>query len=521
MKSLLPLIKSTIGVGLLTIAALAALVYVSIRLTTNQLGGSDGTYSLYVLLQDASGLIEGTAVRSAGIKIGIIDSIELENRLARIEMRIRDTVPIYSNAVLSVRSLGILGDKFISIDQGSANSEQLVDGDRINIFNRSGNIDQIVTNLDLILQDVQSVTGSLANSLGSTAGESRINQILEDISAITAALNSTTQSIESRIAGITDDLAQTLRNSGEMSADLRSLVADNRALLDNIFANLSSISEELAGSLPQLSENLNGMVGENRQNIKQSLDNLQIASESLKEGLDNLNLTADKIASGEGTIGKLVSDENMASTVEETIDGLGRFLGEANRLKLDIGFRAEYQSRSHETKGYLNLFYIPRRDRYFLFQVVNNPGGQVSEKTEDVTTTDANGTNNRTTVTRTTEDSYLLSLQIAQKYYDTRVRFGLFEGSVGFGIDQYFGNFDQYQLSFEGWDFDRDDQGAHLKLAGSWNFLGNAYLIGGFDDFSNEIEDNRQPFIGIGLDFNEDSLKLISSGSAITGLVAN
>ncbi|MBL0691433.1 MAG: MCE family protein [SAR324 cluster bacterium] len=512
-------LKSSVGVGILFLASVSLLIYVSVRLTSKRIGGNEGTYTIYASVVDSAGLIAGTSIRSAGIKIGVIERISLDNQRAKIEMIIINSVKLYKNASLGIKSLGILGDKYLDINQGSSNYELLVDGDEIVVFRKLGNIEQIMGEINNILKDVRSITLSLKNTIGSETGENHLANILKNMDSITFSLHNTLDNIDRKSAGIINNLHDTLLNASDFSLALNETLAENRQGLAEITANLANISKTLNNDLPDLTGNLKGILQENRRNIKVSLDNLQEASWKLSGSLENLESATRKIDEGEGTIGKLVSDEQMGDDVKDTISGLKRFLGEANRIKLDLGVRMEYQPSAKETKGYLSLYYIPRREHYFIFQLVKDPRPAIERKIENVSVTTNSNTSVKRTITDTSVSKYLVSLQLAQRYYDSLLRFGLFEDKVGLGIDQYFGEFDQYKLTFEAFDFERKDEGAHLRLMANWRFLGNTYLAVGIDDLSNQETRYRQGFIGIGIDFNEDSLKLIGSSLPIGSLV--
>jgi hypothetical protein len=85
------------------------------------------------------------------------------------------------------------------------------------------------------------------------------------------------------------------------------------------------------------------------------------------------------------------------------------------------------------------------------------------------------------------------------------------ENAFGLGIEQYFGRSDQYRIGLDVWDFG-NPLGPHVKLSGFWRFFSNAFIVVGGDDLANKEPKLRDAFFGIGIRFNEDSLKpLVSS----------
>jgi phospholipid/cholesterol/gamma-HCH transport system substrate-binding protein len=117
-------------VGLLTLAALASVVVMSLKITSNQSGF--GKHVVYkTVMDDASGILEKTPIKVAGINAGRIRSIELEGNKALITFEITDKIKVTPDARLRVKSVGLLGDKFLDLDVGQNQGERLEAGSLI------------------------------------------------------------------------------------------------------------------------------------------------------------------------------------------------------------------------------------------------------------------------------------------------------------------------------------------------------------------------------------------------------
>ncbi|MFW5811764.1 MAG: MlaD family protein, partial [Alkalispirochaetaceae bacterium] len=88
-----------------------------ILLTVDNIAGNDG-YTITVYMDDASGLIVDSGVRMAGVDIGQIREIELEDGRARLVLEIQGGVEIYEDAMVSKQPSSLLGTSVISIDPG-------------------------------------------------------------------------------------------------------------------------------------------------------------------------------------------------------------------------------------------------------------------------------------------------------------------------------------------------------------------------------------------------------------------
>jgi phospholipid/cholesterol/gamma-HCH transport system substrate-binding protein len=104
-------------VGLFALVGIAALAFLSLRLGRVELFPAPG-YTLYANFDSVAGLKPGDQVEIAGVKIGKVQNITLQNDLAHASLRINQGVDIDTEAFASIKSSGIIGDKFVSIALG-------------------------------------------------------------------------------------------------------------------------------------------------------------------------------------------------------------------------------------------------------------------------------------------------------------------------------------------------------------------------------------------------------------------
>ena len=107
------------GVGLFIIAGLICLAYLSVKLGDVNLTGTKD-YVVKARFSNIGGLKEGSDVEIAGVKIGKVSKISLDNYQALVDMLIVPTVKIQEDSIASIRTQGIIGDKYIKISPGGA-----------------------------------------------------------------------------------------------------------------------------------------------------------------------------------------------------------------------------------------------------------------------------------------------------------------------------------------------------------------------------------------------------------------
>jgi phospholipid/cholesterol/gamma-HCH transport system substrate-binding protein len=107
-------------VGLFVIAGILCLGYLSIKLGGMELLGNQG-YDVYGLFSNSGGLKQGSSVTIAGVEVGRIRSISLDDYQARIVMNLNRNVKIQEDAIAAVKTKGLIGEKFIEITPGASN----------------------------------------------------------------------------------------------------------------------------------------------------------------------------------------------------------------------------------------------------------------------------------------------------------------------------------------------------------------------------------------------------------------
>jgi phospholipid/cholesterol/gamma-HCH transport system substrate-binding protein len=118
-------------VGIFVVIGLLAIAYMTVKLGNVGFLGEQ-SYSLYAKFSSVTGLKTGNPVNMLGLEIGRVQSFEMdqENLVAVVKLKINDGIKIYDDAIASIKTEGLIGDKFVSIDPGGG-GDLLADGDII------------------------------------------------------------------------------------------------------------------------------------------------------------------------------------------------------------------------------------------------------------------------------------------------------------------------------------------------------------------------------------------------------
>ncbi len=106
-------------VGIFVLLGLVCLAYLAINLGKMEIFGQG--YQISANFDNASGLKTGAAVEVAGVEVGRVTAIHLTHQFqARVTMKLRTGLKIYRDAIASIRTKGIIGDKFVKLSPGSS-----------------------------------------------------------------------------------------------------------------------------------------------------------------------------------------------------------------------------------------------------------------------------------------------------------------------------------------------------------------------------------------------------------------
>jgi len=298
------------------------------------------------------GLREGDPVRMAGVEVGRVSGIGIEDHRVRIDFTVNDQTVIRADSTASIRQTNLLGGVFLGLDFGSPQSETLPAGSAVPT-RKSSNFDELITNLDQNQERVLGALGELiqenreqlsdaVDSLNSIMtkideGEGTLGQLvnqpelfreLVDFSRRFNSLLSQIESGEGTFGKLLTDprlydrLQGTLENVEEISAKLKSgkgtfgRMLEDESLYDDLRITLNGLRE--------ITEKINAGQGTMGQ-----LVNDDAFYADLRQAVARLNSIAGKIDSGQGTLGRLINEdalyrdaETTLQKVEKAVDGL-------------------------------------------------------------------------------------------------------------------------------------------------------------------------------------------------------
>jgi phospholipid/cholesterol/gamma-HCH transport system substrate-binding protein len=116
-------------VGLFMVLGFVCFMIVAMRFGSQSVFSNEG-YTLYAKFDSISGLKKGSQVEIAGVKIGKVTDITLDGYRAKVKINLKEGIEIDDEAMASIRTKGIIGEKYIKLTLG-ASDDILEAGDEI------------------------------------------------------------------------------------------------------------------------------------------------------------------------------------------------------------------------------------------------------------------------------------------------------------------------------------------------------------------------------------------------------
>ena len=299
----------TVLLGMFFLVALGLLVYYTLFQSDFDWFKQPNLLSIY--FEHANGLRKGDSVMVDGVRWGKVKDLTYDSqatdpkRRIRVDTKLTDQIILRRGFKIRIEDATLLGGKNLSIEPGP------VDGAFVD-------------------PSVEPLFGELGknplSSLGDLVTDSQrgVQKIIEDLSSITGDVRGGKGPLGRIVSDekMADDLAQTLRNAASTLASLDAVAKDLAAgrgtageLLTNreLYDELLSMAKKLNTTLEQTA----GLVGDFRQG-KGALPLLftdEKVARDVAEIVANLNAVVARVERGEGTVGKLLTDDAIAEDI--------------------------------------------------------------------------------------------------------------------------------------------------------------------------------------------------------------
>ena len=324
--------RTTTLVGLFVFAGLAVLSWLILMFGRFQ-NSYEEIYTIKVRFTDATGLIEGTSVRLAGVRIGavagkpVLESVNPPRVLVPISIDASRVLP--ENSVFRVQSASMLGDKLIVVTIPDEASSAFLDNSSVIDGGGPSGLEAIQNDAVGLVEDISVMMSEAQTSLV------KFDTALDEINLLAANLNQTVTQVNSGILSDTNisALSRTLANvedttigARNASADLKPLMVDARKAINQV----TDLAAKAEGTFDQIDRQLVNIepaireVPETMLSLQRVANKAEGAVGEAEKTFAAATETLDSLNSSEGLVGTLTKDEEVNNDTKTFLKNLRR-----------------------------------------------------------------------------------------------------------------------------------------------------------------------------------------------------
>jgi phospholipid/cholesterol/gamma-HCH transport system substrate-binding protein len=280
--------RHELQVGLIVVATAIILTVGLIWLKQLRVGGQDENYAADFTM--VTGLKVGDRVQVRGIRMGQVTDFSIRQNFVRVFFTLQEGVDLRDDAVVRLTTKGIVGEVLIEIDPGNG----------------------------VAVQDGYVFTGytpPTIEAIGDAASTT-----LDDISGLTQELQGLVVDLRDK-----DQVTETLDATRDALTQLEGAIADNRVGLRRLVDSAAAASQKLDAAIDDTT-------------FTKSLRRADLAIAAADSALSDIRVTSEllrrvikRVEAGEGTLGRLMTDESLYDHADSALISIGRLTDELRR----------------------------------------------------------------------------------------------------------------------------------------------------------------------------------------------
>jgi len=306
--------KNTLETRLGIFFALALVVAVLILEMVGAMDWFKGGYQINASFKTAQELKRGDFVKLAGVEIGRVERIELENGRAKVTMKVQAKYEIKTDSKAVIKFTGLMGQNFVSIEGGSAGAPAIQSGSLDTI--EQPDLSVLMTKLEAVAGGVENLTKSFSTDNMSTLLGPLTDFVKQNSAPLTAVIGS--------MKVVSENIAQGRGTVGR-------LVMDD-ALYLSAYSAVTNL-QVATGDIKNLTARADGMIVQ----VRGIIDGINSGQGTLGKltkdealyvettsAMTNLREILQKMNQGQGTVGKLINDDSFLKNAKLSLQKLDK-----------------------------------------------------------------------------------------------------------------------------------------------------------------------------------------------------
>jgi phospholipid/cholesterol/gamma-HCH transport system substrate-binding protein len=281
--------SSEMWVGIFVVVGILLLVGLTLKVEKFQIGREAG-YLVNIYFDTAAGLDRSAPVRVAGVRVGNVEKVALEQGRAKVSFRVPPNIILYKDAKAYLKSEGFLGEKYVEISPGTPGYPRVRPNGEIEQGAPPADIEHFLSKVGELREDIRGVTKPLGDILKAVDPE-KIEKTIDNLNKFS-----------NQVAGMGDDAKETMKKARDAFSQM----------------------EDIGGKVMRGEGTLGKLITDETvyQNARKTVETAKEAAESAKKAVETLKNVSESIERGEGTLGKLIKDESLYQEAKETLQSV-------------------------------------------------------------------------------------------------------------------------------------------------------------------------------------------------------
>lgn len=295
-------VGSELKIGIMVITSLAILAILIIVASGNYIYLR--AYTIKVHFDYVSGLNKGAPVRLAGMEVGEVKDMALVDNKIEVTLRLTSNVRVKSDSKITINSLGIVGEKYVEITMGTPQGTILKQGSIIQGINPV-NVEEMLSRTEAVVYKSEKIVTFIDKMLGGEETWVELDKTIKNTSTFIITLNELL--VENK-----EDINSMIKDLHHITASLKKIIKENSEDIKITTEKLKQTSmqyQQSAIKLDKILANLDMTITSTKKDISTTFA-------ELNDTLDAMQSVLEKVKKGEGAIGKLLSDKELANKLE-------------------------------------------------------------------------------------------------------------------------------------------------------------------------------------------------------------
>ena len=294
--------RNPVQIGIIGLVVAASLILAGLQY--DKLPFLAGGARYQAQFADAGGLMVGDFVTLSGVNVGKVEKVELENTNVLVTFTVDEGVVLGDSTGADIKTNTILGRKSLQVAPDGFGTMQVGDTIPLARTNSPYSLNDALDDLSTAVSELD--TNQLNDSLNAMSGA--LADTPPELRTALAGVTRLSQSINTRDESLRDLLTKAESVTGilsERSGQINSLMVDGNKLLGELDRRRSAISQ-LIVNVSAVSRQLTGLVQDNEQQMKPTLDQLNKTVEILQRNKDNIGQALDGLGPYATALGESV-----------------------------------------------------------------------------------------------------------------------------------------------------------------------------------------------------------------------